>query len=72
MKHKLGATGDFPEGKLNEQDKGGLKLAVGVKNGKVIVHFGNEPVLWIGMNPEDARQLAAFLIYKANLADPQS
>jgi hypothetical protein len=43
MRTKLGATKDFPEGKLNEQDKGGLALAVGAYNGKVIIDFG-EPV----------------------------
>lgn len=57
--NKLGATGQFPEGKLNEEDEGELRLAVGadLDNKKVIIDFG-KLVAWIALSPKDARQLA--------------
>lgn len=36
----LGATGEFPEGKLTEVDEGELKFAVGYMKGKVVIDFG--------------------------------
>ena len=55
----LGATGDFPEGKLNDKDEGGLTYAVGSDKriGKVILTFG-KPVAWMGMGRSDALQMA--------------
>jgi hypothetical protein len=53
----LGPTGDFPEGQLNPVDEGGLKLAVGVEDGKVVIHFG-KPVAWVGFSAQQARELA--------------
>ena len=69
-KPKLGATGNFPQGKLNEADEGELQLAVGAKPGKVIIDFGKS-VKWIGMEPEGARQFAVFVMNRANEADEQ-
>lgn len=69
-KPKLGATGNFPRGKITEEDEGELQLAVGTLGGEVIVHFG-KPVKWIGMPPQDARQLAVFIMNRANEADEQ-
>lgn len=67
FKQQLGATGDFPEGKLTSGDEGGIQFAIGVKDGKVCLDFG-KPVAWIGMNPEDALKLAESLIEKARKA----
>jgi len=64
-----GATGDFPSGKLREDDKGGLRIGVGSHEGKVIVDFGANPVTWIGMDPSDARGLAAALNKRADDAE---
>jgi len=57
----LGPTGAFPEGKLNEDDKGELQLAIGTQDGKVIMSFGI-PVSWIGFSSQQARQIAATLL----------
>lgn len=59
----LGATKDFPKGKLNEADEGGLNLAVthtDGADGRVIVHFGS-PVVWIGFTREEAIAIAEMI-----------
>lgn len=53
----LGPTNHFPDGPLNPTDEGEIKIAVGVEDGKVVIHFG-KPVAWIGFNPQQARELA--------------
>ena len=53
---KLGATGKFPMGKLNEDDEGELRLALGLSNGKIIFNFG-KPVAWLGLDYETATSL---------------
>lgn len=63
----IGATGEHPEGKLNQDDEGGIQFAIGVKDGKVVIDFGN-PVSWLGMNPGDALKLAESLIARAREA----
>jgi hypothetical protein len=65
---KLGPTGKFPDGKLGEGDEGELQLAIGTKDGKVVLSFGR-PVSWIGMPPKEARKLAVFMMARANEAD---
>ena len=64
---KLGKTGKFPEGKITPQDEGEIMMAVGSKDGKVILDFGT-PVTWIGMNPMQAKQLGMSLIQQAEEA----
>jgi len=60
-KFDLGATGKFPEGKLNEQDKGEIRFAVmGDAKGNVVLYFGRD-VTWIAMPPETAYELARLL-----------
>jgi len=54
---KLGSTGDFPRGKMRPDDRGGLKLAILEKEGKVVLAFGTE-VSWIGFDPEQAESIA--------------
>lgn len=63
--HKLGATGEYPEGHLNENDEGELTMAIGAENGVVMLHFGKE-VAWLGLPPDNARELAALLIKQAD------
>lgn len=60
---QLGATGDFPEGKLGDDDEGGLKIGVAadIPNGVVRVEFGKE-VAWLAMPPETALDLAKSII----------
>lgn len=67
----IGATGLHPQGKLTNQDEGGIQFKVGVQNGKVILDFGN-PVTWLGMPPEDAINLAESLIKRARAAAKSS
>ncbi len=62
---ELGATGKFPEGKLNANDKGELKMAIGIEGGKVVLNFG-KPTAWIGLTPDLAITLGKMLIEKAN------
>jgi hypothetical protein len=54
---KLGATGNFPEGKVATTDEGEIQYAVSSSKGKVIVTWG-KPVEWIGMNPQQAIEFA--------------
>ena len=71
FKHfKLGATGNFPRGQADPQDEGELKLALATDraNGIIRVVFG-KPVAWLGLPSEEARQLAALLIEKADELD---
>lgn len=62
---KLGATGQFPQGKLNKDDEGELKIAVGVdlKKRVVIIQFGKK-VSWIGLDPRTAKALADSILAK--------
>jgi hypothetical protein len=57
---KLGATGKFPEGKLNEDDEGELTMGV-ANDGKLVhVNFG-KPVHWFAVPPDKALELASLL-----------
>lgn len=62
-----GATGEFPEGQLSKSDEGAIQFAVGVKDGKVVLDFGT-PVAWVGMNPQQAADLATLLMKRAREA----
>jgi hypothetical protein len=63
-KPKLGATKDFPRGKLNQHDEGGLMLAIGVKDKTVMIDFGT-PTMWIGLDKHTAIQFANSILEKA-------
>jgi hypothetical protein len=60
----LGPTGQFPEGKLTQADKGEIKIAITSYQGKVVIDFGSQ-VTWIGFTPEQAEQMAHSLLEKA-------
>lgn len=62
----LGATGRFPEGRLNEHDEGEIAFAVAADSGskKVLINFG-KPVAFLGMNKAQAIELGQMLILKA-------
>lgn len=66
MPNKLGSTGEFPEGKLNGSDEGGLRFAVGQEGDCVSIAFG-KPVAWLAMPPEQAVAFAELLIAKARI-----
>ena len=69
-KEKLGATGEFPEGKLADHDEGELKMGVTTHNGKVILNFGKS-VKWIGMDRGPALHLARIIKQRAMQLQPQ-
>lgn len=62
---KLGATGQFPEGKITEEDEGEIRISIGHAPGKVIMDFGEKPIKWIGFNPVQAKQIAMSLLEHA-------
>ncbi len=72
LRESLNATmkqvfGEYPDGKLNVDDAGGIALAVRVETGRVVVAFP-KPVAWIGFTADQAMSLAELLIKNARLA----
>lgn len=61
----LGATGRFPQGKIDPNDEGELKLAVSNQDGNVIIAFG-KPVHWVGLDKVTALQFAKAIFDHAN------
>lgn len=61
----LGATHTAPQGLLNDDDEGALKMAVGYDkvDGIVRLDFG-KPVAWLGLPPPEARALAMAILSK--------
>lgn len=60
---KVGATGEFPDGKINKEDEGELQISVGFDPDTKLVRleFG-KPVAWLAMKPEDAVNLGQTLV----------
>lgn len=52
-----GATGEFPDGKINPEDEGELRLAVGHDQDNVRIEFGKQ-VAWLAMPRADAVEFA--------------
>lgn len=57
----LGATGNYPDGKMSEDDEGELKFAVLSRNNNVMIIFG-KPVEWLDMNKDKAKELVKCLM----------
>lgn len=64
MNDKLGATGEFPEGKLNATDEGALRIAIGIESGKLRIDFG-KPVAWVAMPKMNAIMFAEAIMRAA-------
>jgi hypothetical protein len=69
---KLGATGEFPYGKLSaptgaSEDEGELAMALAAdpQHGIIRLVFG-KPVAWLALPPMQARHLATLLMEKAD------
>jgi hypothetical protein len=62
---KLGATGEFPRGKLNQDDEGELQLAILVRDNTVVIEFGKS-VKWIGLDADGAIEFANLILAHAN------
>lgn len=63
----LGATGEYPDGKINQQDKGEIAVGIAVHEGKLIMDFGAEPVHWGGLTKKEAIELVKHLNNKIHL-----
>lgn len=61
---ELGKTGEYPQGKLNKDDEGEIKLAVYEEKGKIVINFGT-PVVWLAFDKEQAIALADVLMERA-------
>lgn len=61
IREQLGATGEFPNGKIIPEDEGEIRIAIGSKFNTVFMDFG-KPTAWIGFTPVQARQIAATLM----------
>ena len=64
-KPKLGATGEFPYGKLNPDDEGQLRFAVAHKGNNLVIDFG-KPVHWLGLPLKEAEEFIEILIKQIN------
>jgi len=65
---KVGPTGEYPNGKIAEGDKGELQFAVGVtRSAEVFLDFGTD-VKWIALPPVQAIGLAEILAVNAEKA----
>lgn len=64
-KRDIGATGNFPDGKVSPEDEGEIQFRVGHNQDHVKIEFG-KPVAWLEMPPELARQLAESLLKHAS------
>ena len=66
LEPKLGATGKFPDGKMDPTDEGELKLMIShsADNKIIRLDFG-KPTAWIGLPKEHAVQLAMLLLQHA-------
>jgi hypothetical protein len=62
MMQKL--MGEYPNGRLNEDDAGALAVSIGHENGAVVMRYP-KPVAWIGFTPEQAIDIANTLIKHA-------
>jgi hypothetical protein len=62
---KLGATGEFPNGKISEDDKGEIRMLIGVSQGKVIINFGKS-ISWLGLDKKSAIEFAELVLKHAN------
>lgn len=65
-KRPFGPTGSHPQGVLNDDDEGAIKIGVAYDpgNGVVRVDFG-KPVAWLAFPPEQAIELAKMILKKA-------
>jgi hypothetical protein len=62
----LGATGEYPNGRLNDRDEGEIKIAIAADtaNQVVLIDFG-KPIVSLGLTGEQAADIAELLHAKA-------
>jgi hypothetical protein len=61
--------GEFPEGRMNEQDAGAVSVAIGIerdaKGDAVVVMRFPKPVAWFGVGPAQAMEIAVAMMKHA-------
>lgn len=57
----IGPTGDYPNGKLDFDDDGGIRVDLSTYRGRIILSF-SVPITWLGMNPDQAITIAEKMI----------
>ncbi len=62
--HWFGATGMYPQGHLNDDDEGELRLGIGQSEGKVIINFGKS-ITWIAFDADQAIEIAGTILVEA-------
>jgi hypothetical protein len=62
MEEQAGATGNFPKGKLSEDDQGELNMRFAIKDNILIINFGEKPVQWIGLDKQAVKELISRLL----------
>jgi hypothetical protein len=71
-REKLGATGQFPEGKLSRSNEGEIRMAIGWDeiNKVVRVEFGTS-ITWFGLSQEEAVAMAHLLLRHVGRGEQQ-
>lgn len=64
----IGKTGAYPDGKLNDDDEGEIRILCTNHKGKVVLDFGTS-VVWLGFRPPQARSIAAALLKQAEAVE---
>ncbi len=70
--NELGRTGKFPDGKINEDDEGEIRIQIGRDKDKnlVVIKFGT-PVAWLALKPNQAIAVATMLIKHAKALEKE-
>ena len=55
----------YPAGKLGPDDEGSLDIAIGIESNRVVIRFFKQ-VVWVGLLPSQARDMANSLIKYAD------
>ncbi len=59
--------GEYPDGRLNDDDSGAVSMAIASQGDKVLLQFP-KPVAWVGLTGDQAMQLAQDLMKHARRA----
>lgn len=62
--HEPGATGRFPDGKLDPMDEGELQFRIGSIDGRLVIDFG-KPIHSIGFTKDEALNIGQAIIDRA-------
>ena len=59
----VGPTGEYPKGRINADDQGELKVAMGIneEHKRIMIDFGTS-VSWLGLGVEEAEAFANGLL----------